>query len=201
MDEILQRQTAAAATGMSHSLWADVHGDKIAIVGANLPRLYWTMNAAQMLGAVPLPVYADAVAEEMAYVLAHAEASLIVAQDQEQVDKIVSIADRLPHLRHVLYDETREESTTARDRVEQALAGPAGGANCKTAFAVATAGIAARTQVSGYMLSKILPLVVVVMVMLGAFHPAIDITAGERERGTLETTLSAPIDRAALMVI
>ncbi len=49
------------------------------------------------------------------------------------------------------------------------------------------------------MLSKILPLVVVVMVMLGAFHPAIDITAGERERSTLETTLSAPIDRASLM--
>ena len=49
------------------------------------------------------------------------------------------------------------------------------------------------------MLSKILPLIVVVMVMLGAFHPAIDITAGERERGTLETTLSAPIERAALM--
>ena len=99
----------------------------------------------------------------------------------------------------LLYDETREESTTARDRVEQALAAPAGGANCAPAFAVATAGIAARAQVSGYMLSKILPLVVVVMVMLGAFHPAIDITAGERERSTLETTLSAPIDRASLM--
>ena len=51
----------------------------------------------------------------------------------------------------------------------------------------------------GYLLSKILPLVIIVMVMLGAFHPAIDITAGERERGTLETTLSAPIARAALM--
>ncbi len=62
-----------------------------------------------------------------------------------------------------------------------------------------TAGIAPKAQVSGYLLSKVLPLVVVVMVMLGAFHPAIDITAGERERGTLETTLSAPIDRSALM--
>ena len=62
-----------------------------------------------------------------------------------------------------------------------------------------TSGIAPKAQVSGYLLSKVLPLVVVMMVMLGAFHPAIDITAGERERGTLETTLSAPIDRAALM--
>ena len=83
------------------------HGDKIAIVGANRPRLYWTITAAQMLGAVPLPVYADAVADEMAYVLGHAEASLIVAQDQEQVDKILSIADRLPRLTRILYDEER----------------------------------------------------------------------------------------------
>ncbi len=83
------------------------HGDKIAIVGANRPRLYWTITAAQMLGAVPLPVYADAVADEMAYVLGHAEASLVVAQDQEQVDKILSIAGRLPRLTRVLYDEER----------------------------------------------------------------------------------------------
>ena len=119
-----------------------------------------------------------------------------------RVDAVAEVkpggAGKPPEVR-LLYDETREESATARDRVEQALAAPAGGANCKPAFAVATTGIAARAQVSGYMLSKILPLVVVVMVMLGAFHPAIDITAGERERSTLETTLSAPIDRASLM--
>ena len=107
-------------------------------------------------------------------------------------------AGKPPEVR-LFFDETREESTTARDRVEQALAAPAGGANCAPAFSVAAAGIAPRAQVSGYMLSKILPLVVVVMVMLGAFHPAIDITAGERERSTLETTLSAPIDRTSLM--
>jgi sodium transport system permease protein len=108
------------------------------------------------------------------------------------------VAGKPPEVR-LLFDETREESTSARDRVEQALAAPAGGANCAPAFSVAAANVAPRTQVSGYMLSKILPLVVVVMVMLGAFHPAIDITAGERERSTLETTLSAPIDRTSLM--
>ena len=48
-------------------------GDTIAIVGANRPRLYWSVTAAQTLGAVPVPVYADAVADELAYVLAHAE--------------------------------------------------------------------------------------------------------------------------------
>lgn len=82
-------------------------GDKVAIIGYNRPRLYWSMAAAQWLGAVPVPVYADSVADEMAYVLDHAEAVFACVQDQEQVDKILSIADRLPHLRQMLYDEPR----------------------------------------------------------------------------------------------
>lgn len=82
-------------------------GDKLAIIGNNRPRLYWSILAAQMLGAVPVPVYADSVADEMAYVLQHAEASIAAVQDQEQVDKLLSIADRLPRLTHVLYDEPR----------------------------------------------------------------------------------------------
>ena len=84
-----------------------VRGDTIAIVGSNRPRLYWSMMAAQMLGAVPVPVYSDSVADEMAYVLAHADAKLAVVQDQEQVDKLLSIADRLPVLTRILYDEAR----------------------------------------------------------------------------------------------
>ncbi|HVV17633.1 MAG TPA: ABC transporter permease subunit/CPBP intramembrane protease [Polyangia bacterium] len=118
-----------------------------------------------------------------------------------RVDAIAEVtpgAPGHPPAVRILYDETREESSAARDRVQRALEARAGPA-CAAAFAVTTSGIAPQAQVSGYLLSKILPLVVVVMVMLGAFHPAIDITAGERERGTLETTLSAPIDRAALM--
>jgi long-chain acyl-CoA synthetase len=82
-------------------------GDVIAIVGANRPRLYWSITAAQMIGAVPVPVYADAVADEIAAVLGHSEATVIVAQDQEQVDKILSVRDRLPKLAHLLYDEPR----------------------------------------------------------------------------------------------
>ena len=118
-----------------------------------------------------------------------------------RVDAIAQVsagaAGQPPSVR-VLYDETREESATARDRVQRALEARAGPA-CAPAYTVTLSGIAPKAQVSGYLLSKVLPLVVVVMVMLGAFHPAIDITAGERERGTLETTLSAPIDRASLM--
>ncbi|KFC74118.1 4-hydroxybenzoyl-CoA thioesterase [Bosea sp. LC85] len=82
-------------------------GEKVAIIGYNRPRLYWSMCAAQWLGAIPVPVYADSVADEMAYVLDHAEAVFACVQDQEQVDKVLSIADRLPRLRHMLYDEPR----------------------------------------------------------------------------------------------
>jgi long-chain acyl-CoA synthetase len=79
-------------------------GDTIAIVGANRPKLYWSMTAAQMLGAVPVPVYADAVAEELAFVLSHAEVRFAAVQDQEQVDKILSVSDRLPKLQKMVYD-------------------------------------------------------------------------------------------------
>ncbi|MGP0089501.1 MAG: AMP-binding protein [Xanthobacteraceae bacterium] len=82
-------------------------GDKLALIGRNKPRLYWAMCAAQSLGAVPVPLYADAVAEEIAYVLDHAEAAIVVAEDQEQVDKIMSIGQRLPRVALVLYDEPR----------------------------------------------------------------------------------------------
>jgi long-chain acyl-CoA synthetase len=82
-------------------------GSKIAIVGQNRPRLYWAIAAAQWLGAVPVPVYSDSVADEMAYVLDHAEVTLAVAQDQEQVDKLLSVAERLPKLHHILYDEEK----------------------------------------------------------------------------------------------
>jgi long-chain acyl-CoA synthetase len=81
--------------------------DKFAVIGANRPRLYWAMAAGQALGAVPVPVYADSVADEMAYVLAHAETTIAVVENQEQVDKVLSIADRLPKLAHIVYDEPR----------------------------------------------------------------------------------------------
>ena len=82
-------------------------GDKLAIIGTNRPRLYWAMCAAQALGAVPVPLYADSVAEEMAYILDHSEVTLAVVEDQEQVDKILTVSDRLHRLAHVIYDEPR----------------------------------------------------------------------------------------------
>tara|TARA_R110002153_G_scaffold25042_3_gene79477 strand:- start:382 stop:2433 length:2052 start_codon:yes stop_codon:yes gene_type:complete len=82
-------------------------GDKVAIVGSNRPRLYWAFCAAQALKAIPVPVYSDAVAEEMAYVLNHSGVQLAIVQDQEQVDKILSFSEEIPALKDVIYDEPR----------------------------------------------------------------------------------------------
>jgi long-chain acyl-CoA synthetase len=82
-------------------------GETIAIVGGNRPKLYWSLMAAQMIGAVPVPVYADAVADELAFVLAHAETRFAAVEDQEQVDKIQSVIERLPKLEEMVYDESR----------------------------------------------------------------------------------------------
>ncbi len=82
-------------------------GEKVAIVGDNRPRLYFAISAAQSLGAIPVPVYQDAVAEEMRFVLDHAEVAFVVAEDQEQVDKILSQKEHLPALRTIVYDDPR----------------------------------------------------------------------------------------------
>jgi sodium transport system permease protein len=98
----------------------------------------------------------------------------------------------------IIYDEARDESRHAHERLAGALGNllPAG---CGPLFTLEDRSVAPRARVGGYLLSKLLPLIVVVMIMLGAFYPAIDITAGERERGTLETILSAPVSRFDLM--
>jgi long-chain acyl-CoA synthetase len=93
-------------------------GDTVAIVGANRPKLYWSMTAAQMLGAIPVPVYADALPNELANVLAHSEVRFAAVQDQEQVDKILPIAGRLPRLERIVYDESRGLRNYDHSRLE-----------------------------------------------------------------------------------
>jgi long-chain acyl-CoA synthetase len=101
----MRDEIAAFSIGLSTLGFA--RGDKVAIVGANRPQLYWTFCAVQSLGGVPVPVYKDAVAEEMAFVLNHAEVRFAVVEDQEQVDKLLSLSDRLPKLDHVIYEDDR----------------------------------------------------------------------------------------------
>ncbi len=82
-------------------------GDHLAIVGDNRPRLYWSMTAAQSLRAIPVPLYQDAITSEMQYVLEDAEVRIAIAEDQEQVDKLLEMLPSLPHLQYIVYDDAR----------------------------------------------------------------------------------------------
>ena len=82
-------------------------GDHLALIGANRPRIYAGIAAAQCLGAIPVPLYQDAVAAEMAFPLRNAEVGYAIVEDQEQVDKLLEILPQCPTLKHVYYDDTR----------------------------------------------------------------------------------------------
>ncbi len=84
-------------------------GMSLAIVGNNCPRLYWAMSAAQCLGGMPVPLYQDAPAADMAYVMDDAEIDFVVVEDQEQVDKVFEIKQTLaPHrISRIIVDDER----------------------------------------------------------------------------------------------
>jgi long-chain acyl-CoA synthetase len=82
-------------------------GDRLAIVGDNRPRLYFSMCAAQALGAIPVPVYQDSVAEEMGYVLEHAGVTFAMVENQEQVDKLLEIRESYKGISNIIYDDER----------------------------------------------------------------------------------------------
>lgn len=98
-------QTRAMACGLAELGFS--RGDRLAIIGDNRPRLYWAMAAAQMLGGIPVPMYQDAVAEEMAFVLQDAGVRIAIVEDQEQVDKLLEIKEQCPDLQHIVYDDPR----------------------------------------------------------------------------------------------
>ncbi len=82
-------------------------GDNLAIIGDNRPHLYMMMSAAQCLGGVPVPLYQDAVAAEMLFVLQDAAVRFAAVENQEQVDKLLEIGDQAPRLEHIVYDDPR----------------------------------------------------------------------------------------------
>ena len=99
-DEVRALAAALAEEGLKR-------GEHIAIVGDNRPRVYAAMSAAQCLGAVPVPLYQDSVAAEMAFPLQNAEIVHAVVEDQEQVDKLLEILPKCPTLRRIYYDDPR----------------------------------------------------------------------------------------------
>jgi long-chain acyl-CoA synthetase len=99
-DEVFAIAGALASMGIGP-------GDHVALVGENRPRLYAAMIAAQALRAVPVPMYQDAVAQEMVYVLRDAAVRVAVVEDQEQVDKLLEIRGQCPDLAQVVFDDPR----------------------------------------------------------------------------------------------
>ncbi len=82
-------------------------GDALAIIGENRPRMYWAITAAQSLGGIPVPLYQDAVAQEMVFVFQNADIACAIVEDQEQVDKLLEIMPQCPKLKHIIYDDAR----------------------------------------------------------------------------------------------
>jgi long-chain acyl-CoA synthetase len=99
-DEVRSLACGLAARGLKR-------GDHIALAGDNRPRIYAAMCAAQCLGAIPVPLYQDAVAAEMAFPIQNAQITHAVAEDQEQVDKLLEIQPQCPTLKHIYYDDPR----------------------------------------------------------------------------------------------
>jgi len=97
-DEVRALACGLAALGFQR-------GMNLAIIGDNRPRLYWAMLAAQCLGGVPVPLYQDAPAADMAYVLEDAEVAFAVVEDQEQVDKLLELKALYPGIVHIAFDD------------------------------------------------------------------------------------------------
>jgi long-chain acyl-CoA synthetase len=83
------------------------HGDKVAIISGNRPEAYWTIHATQAAGGVPVPVYQDAIGKEIQYVIDHCDARFVLAEDQEQVDKLLEVRAGIPRVERVLYDDPK----------------------------------------------------------------------------------------------
>ena len=99
-DEVRWMAAGLAALGFSA-------GQNLAIVGDNRPYLYLSFLAVQSLRGVPVPMYQDAVASEMAFVLQDAEVHFVFAENQEQVDKMLELRESVPGLAHIIYDDPR----------------------------------------------------------------------------------------------
>ncbi len=82
-------------------------GEHMVVIGSNRPRLYATMLAIQAVGAIPVPLYQDAVAAECIFPLTNAEVRFAMVEDQEQVDKLLEIQDRCPLLSRIWFDDPR----------------------------------------------------------------------------------------------
>ena len=103
------RELAVLVRDLAHGLAAAGlgAGQHLVVIGENRPRLYASMLAAQSLGAIPVPLYQDAVATEFVFPINNAEIAFAVVEDQEQVDKLLEIREQCPGLARIWYDDPR----------------------------------------------------------------------------------------------
>jgi long-chain acyl-CoA synthetase len=101
----LKDQVEALAAGLKARGFQ--RGQNLALIGENRPRLYAMMIAVQTLGGVPVPLYQDAVAQEMVFVFQNAEIAFAMVEDQEQIDKLLEISEQCPLIAHLVYDDPR----------------------------------------------------------------------------------------------
>ena len=110
---IWQAHSWSSLAGLVGELAAGLHqaglrkGEHMVVIGANRPRLYATMLAVQALGAIPIPLYQDAVGAECVFPINNADVRFAMVEDQEQVDKLVEIRDRCPQISNIYYDNPR----------------------------------------------------------------------------------------------
>ena len=82
-------------------------GDKVCILGDNAPEYYWAEIASTSGLGVVVPIYSDALPDEVKYIASHSESKFAFAEDQEQVDKFLQIREELPNLSKVIYWEPK----------------------------------------------------------------------------------------------
>lgn len=82
-------------------------GETLGIIGDNRPEWVYAELAAQAAGAMPFGIFQDSILSEVAYIIDHSEAAMLVAEDQEQVDKILDLKDKLPYLKKIIYTDSK----------------------------------------------------------------------------------------------
>ncbi|WP_395680712.1 long-chain fatty acid--CoA ligase [Inquilinus sp.] len=82
-------------------------GAVVGLIGDNRPDWVAGQIAAHAAGAMSLGLYRDALDEEVAYLIGHASVALVLAEDEEQVDKLLGLGDRIPSVRHIVYSDPR----------------------------------------------------------------------------------------------
>jgi long-chain acyl-CoA synthetase len=118
---IWQEHTRADVLGHVKALALGLHAlglrptDKVAIISENRPEAFWMIYATQAAGGVPVPVYQDAIAKEVQYVVDHSDARFVLAEDQEQVDKLLEVRAGIPRVERVFFDDPKGLRRYERD--------------------------------------------------------------------------------------